>query len=981
MNAPDSAGLEPTDDREVLPTAVVGLLNLHDARFVRAAYQCILHRPADPGGFSNYLARVRSGVPKPQIVQELALSEEGRRASPALSGLETLPALMSPGRGILTRLVDRIFSRGLVPLQHRANAQDNQLGAVTDELYERLNHLQWTISRLESRLAGSMERLHSQRVSQVAVEPPVTPLPSSASSGPSPVILELAYSRTASPMSLGHNSDTRELAVGYRRIDLVEIGTGDTLYRLDMREGGNSASSTLFGFSGAESWGSWSSGARSALALWLPRPPRGGLKLYIDASVFDAAFPTVDIEVTSSLGHHGRVALVAGAGSAELVLDAPPQDSSRPMFFGDMGAAADPLNVSHGSATPEVSVIILNFNKPVLSALSALAVATSRISVPYEVLIVDNGSQPEHWRTLEQLNTVARLVRIPVNRYFGEGNNIGAEQARGRYLVFLNNDAFPAPGCVDDLLRAFEVEPDCGASCPVFLYPDGRMQEAGAFVRRDGTAYQRGKQEADFDPTALPPFDAVDYGSAACLLIRTEDFRRVGGFNYRYDPAYYEDTDLCLRLRLIGKQVFLARDARCTHIENATTSDKQHNAGTSNVVELNRLVFLSSWQPYLETRNLDLLPRDLLPPTAAATRSVGAPTQVTYSPFPLTPGGGERYLLATAEVLSSYGNTAFATAHPYSQLRLDNVLADLGLPVRKVRTATWSALSEARLERLVVMGNECLPRVSPRARNSHFHCQFPFPWLEATPREIAEGIAWLKDYGSIVVNSDFTRRAVLEALDRHGASAQVDIVFPPVGASRLLQGGLKRRKPQILSIGRFTDRGHAKRQDVLIEALRATSPAFRSDWTLVLCGSVPNDPHAKAYFERLRASVTSDLRVEFVISPTRQTLDRLLWESAVYAHATGFGVSDSGEYWRCEHFGISIVEALAAGCATQAFGIGGGPEIVRLTGVGATFLTVDELAHQLEHATIEPLPRAQREKAAKLFDDEAFARRMGTLLN
>jgi O-antigen biosynthesis protein len=976
----DLPGQELPAESDLVPTSLPALLSLHDARFVRAAYQCILRRPADASGFSNYLARVRGGVPKAQIVQELAQSDEGRRVRSDLPGLSQLPPLAGPGGNRLARLVDRIFRRGLTPLQHRANALDNSLGALSDELYERLNHLQWTVSRLEARLAGSMERLHAQRAPLAPASEPAADTTSGNNAGPLPVILELAYSRTASPMSLGLNSDTRQLAVGFRRIDLVELGTGDTLCRLDLREGGNSARSALFGFSAAESWGSWSNGAKSALALWLPRPPRGGLKLLIEGSVFDAGFPTVDIDATASLGHQGRATLVAGTGSVEIILDAPARDRARTMFFGQMSAAPDPRNVSLSDDQPEVSVVILNFNKPVLSVLSALATATSRIGVPYEVLVVDNGSQPENWKTLEQLNTVARLVRIPVNRYFGEGNNIGVEQARGRYLLFLNNDAFPSPGCVDELLRAFELEPDCGAACPVFLYPDGRMQEAGAFVRPDGTAYQRGKQEPDFDLAALPRFDAVDYGSAACLLMRADDFRRVGGFNYRYDPAYYEDTDLCMRLQLIGKRVWLARDARCTHIENATTADKQHVTVSSNVVDLNRRVFLSSWQDFLKARNADDLPVDLLPPSTPLL-PVTVPTQATFSPFPLTPGGGERYLLATAEVLAGFGETAFGTADVYSQFRLDNVMADLGLPVGRVRSRDWSSLHSTKLERLVVMGNECLPRVAPQAARSHFHCQFPFPWPEAGAREIADGIGWLKDYRSIIVNSDFTRRAVLSALARHGVSAQVDIVFPPVGATRLLDGGLARRKAQILSIGRFTDRGHAKRHDVLIEALKATSPAFRRDWTLVLCGSVPNDPHAKAYFERLQASVGTGLNVEFVIAPTRQTLDRLLWESAVYAHATGFGVSSADEHWRCEHFGITIVEALAAGCATHSFGVGGGPEIARLTGAGTTFLSVEELAHQFECATLEPIALSSREKAVKLFGDEAFRARMALLLN
>lgn len=961
------------------PESVDHLLELHDTRFVRAAYLALLGRAADVQGHANYLRLLRRGVSKTEIIRVLADSDEGRRANRKLPGLDSLlrtPPEKEPGR--IGRALGRLTSWALMPTERRLRAVENGVGALQHETSEQLKHLQWAVTRMESRLALSIERLaaagqHAQDGAALAT-----------ARGAGPLILEFEYGRTASPASIGKSGDSRQLALALREVEVFDVRTGASLYKVDMREGGNAPTCMLFGFSSPEPWGTWSSGGKSALALWLKSPARSGVRIEIQTSIFDEAFPSVELTVRSSTGHSGSTTIFSGVERAQVVLDTPVPESAR-LFFGPAAAEVDPLNVSRSSEMPVVSVIILNYNKPVLSVLSALATAASGIHVPYEMLIVDNGSRADLWKALQELNTVARLVRIPVNRFFGEGNNIGAEDARGEYLVFLNNDAFPSTGCVDEMLMALQDNADGGAACPVFLYPDGRMQEAGAFVRADGSALQRGKFDADFRPEALPRFDEVDYGSAACLMMRADTFAQLGGFNYRYDPAYYEDTDLCMRMKLVGKSVLLARDARCVHIENATTSDKLHNAGANRVVELNKEVFLSVWSPYLKAREEDALPIDILPATAPAVLAgtsqpaAQAATQATFSPFPLTPGGGERYLLSTALALSHFGETRFATADRYSQLRLRNVLTDLGLPTDRFRTEAWAELRPEELQRLVVMGNEVLPRLAPAAAASFFHCQFPFPWSDSDGVDVAAGVAALQQYRKVIVNSEFTRRAYLDAVARHGVSPIVDVVFPPVGTLQLLRPtGL--RKPQILSIGRFIDRGHQKRQDVLIAALKAAAPAVRKDWKLVLCGSVPNEPAAKEYFAKLRASVDDSINVEFVISPSRDTLDRLLLESAVYAHATGFGVTSPQDYWKCEHFGITIVEAIVAGCTTFCYGLGGGPEILGKTGGGATFQSVDELAELIGQAGLEGLAFEQRQAAAALFGDAAFLTNMQAAL-
>lgn len=792
-----------------------------------------------------------------------------------------------------------------------------------------------------------------------------------------PVILELHYSETASPLSVGQNDDTRQLALYFRRMRVR--GGGDLIADIDFRAGGNARSYVLFGFSEIEPAGTWSLGGKSALLLWADLKSDEPLEVELDASHFNHGFPK--LAVTLSTSHGQSCAVHLGREMPSLLSATLDPGNRQQSFFASSAATLCPKNVSKkNDAVPVVSIIILNFNKSNLSILSALSVISAQIPMEYEILIVDNGSSEEHVSALRSSSIDFRVVETRANRFFGEGNNIGAESARGQYLLFLNNDAFIAPGLVEELYRAFEENPSCGAAGPVFRYPDGALQEAGAFIRVDGRAFQRGKRDPNFDVTYLPRFDTVDYVSAACLMIPAQTFKRLGGFNHRYDPAYYEDTDLCMRVRLLDQVVILASRATCYHIENATTSDKKHNSGANNVVEHNREVFLSTWRAYLSSRLQRDLPTALLAPvkrTSSASRLKSR--NAVFSPYALTPGGGERYILATAGALSSFGSTDFVSPDHYSGLRLHNVMHDLGLAPADLGTRAEAEASAIAFDRFVLMGNELFPSRASRAKLAYFHCQFPFPYASISEDEIRRGAALLDSYAGVIVNSEFTREAYEGLLKEYGLSKKVHVVYPPVASEELVRLRERARKPQILSIGRFTDKGHAKRQDVLIEAFRRTSPQFRSNWKLVLCGAVPNDPDARSYFAHLRATVGSDLPVEFVVSPSREVVQELLAESAVYAHGTGFGVTSPREYWKCEHFGITVVEGLAAGCEVYAYEVGGPKEIFERVGAGQAFKSIDELAFLFENSSQNGLDSGVRRRASGHFSDQAFAKRMRAL--
>jgi GT2 family glycosyltransferase len=246
-------------------------------------------------------------------------------------------------------------------------------------------------------------------------------------------------------------------------------------------------------------------------------------------------------------------------------------------------------------ARPDVTVVMLTYNRWDLTkeALRLLAEATEP---RYEVVIVDNASTDG---TLGELDRVegARILRNPTNLGFGPASNQGAAMAKGRYLLLLNSDAWVRPGWLEPLIDVADADPGIAAVAPKLLYPDGRLQEAGSIIWRDG----RVRQYGDGDRSNRPEYNfrrTVDYASAACLLVRRSAFTSVGGFDPRFAPVYYEDVDLCLALAAgPGRVVYQPRSV-VEHVRGASST----GGVQSGRVERNRRLLRARWQPVLDRR-------------------------------------------------------------------------------------------------------------------------------------------------------------------------------------------------------------------------------------------------------------------------------------------------------------------------------------------------------------------------------------------
>ncbi|HAU99213.1 MAG: hypothetical protein UX04_C0001G0092 [Microgenomates group bacterium GW2011_GWF2_45_18] len=178
----------------------------------------------------------------------------------------------------------------------------------------------------------------------------------------------------------------------------------------------------------------------------------------------------------------------------------------------------------------------------------------------------------------------------------------------------------------------------------------------------------------------------------------------------------------------------------------------------------------------------------------------------------------------------------------------------------------------------------------------------------------------LQSYQLIVGNSAYTTRWIKTYW---GVDARV--LYPPVDISRFSPATQK--KNQIVHIGRFFTAGHSKKQLELVRLFRQCVSDGLKDWELHLIGSVANGDVNRAYFEQVVAEA-SGLPVVIHENATSEELIEVLNHSKIYWHATGFGEDMNENPERMEHFGISTVEAMSAGCVPVVFDAGAQSEIV-----------------------------------------------------
>lgn len=278
-------------------------------------------------------------------------------------------------------------------------------------------------------------------------------------------------------------------------------------------------------------------------------------------------------------------------------------DTERPQAFLHALPARDaqPLELTFPDfESPTVSIIVPVHNNysTTENCLSSILAHTDGVS--YEVLVADDASSDATTSIASRMQNI-RVVRQDQNLGFLHNCKRAAEEATGQYLLFLNNDTAVCKGWLEPLVNQLKCNPYVGIAGPKLLFPDGTLQEAGGIVWNDGSAWNYGRCDDPLKPE-YEYVKEVDYISGACLMIRATLWHQLGGFDERFSPAYYEDTDLCFAVREAGFKVVYEPRSSVFHFEGVSNGTDIAK-GVKRYQAENRRKFRDKWASVLDREN------------------------------------------------------------------------------------------------------------------------------------------------------------------------------------------------------------------------------------------------------------------------------------------------------------------------------------------------------------------------------------------
>jgi len=307
-----------------------------------------------------------------------------------------------------------------------------------------------------------------------------------------------------------------------------------------------------------------------------------------------------------------------------------------------------------------------------------------------------------------------------------------------------------------------------------------------------------------------------------------------------------------------------------------------------------------------------------------------------HDPYLDTLGGGERYCLTLAECLLSRGwrvdldwddPSVIETSAQRFGLKLSKVHL-LGYRLDSLPFFKKSILSRD-YDLIFWLSDGSIPFLF--GRKSILHFQVPFAGANRTKLFNKFKLNFVTE---VVCNSFFTKSFI----DREFGVKSL-VLYPPVDVARFKPAEVKENI--ILAVARFEESMQMKRQDILISAFKQMVNQGLTGWELILAGaSLAKDSENKFLIELKK--MVKGYPIKILVNLPFEPLKDLYSKAKLFWHAAGFGINDREEPWRVEHFGITPVEAMAAGAVPLVVDKGGLKEIVR-RGVGERWQTVEEL--------------------------------------
>lgn len=236
---------------------------------------------------------------------------------------------------------------------------------------------------------------------------------------------------------------------------------------------------------------------------------------------------------------------------------------------------------------PDVSVIVVSFNTRDLLRECLQSLAREAGGVNYETIVVDNASKDGSADMVEREFPEAKLIRSATNLGFAAANNRGFAVAKGRYVVLLNSDAFLQPGALPLAVERMDTDPCIGVGGARLVGRDGLWQPsarmfpslANDFLTLSGLSakYPRSHFFGRFDRTWADPNEAaeVDWVPGAFSIIPRDVLESVGYFDESFF-LYYEEVDLCRRIKAAGYSVWYWPDVVVLHLGGESSKTVKH---------------------------------------------------------------------------------------------------------------------------------------------------------------------------------------------------------------------------------------------------------------------------------------------------------------------------------------------------------------------------------------------------------------------
>ena len=239
---------------------------------------------------------------------------------------------------------------------------------------------------------------------------------------------------------------------------------------------------------------------------------------------------------------------------------------------------------------PMVSIISVNYDQPGITC--EMLTSLREVSYPnFEVLIVDNGSPNACPYIIKEKHPEVQLLISKENLGFAGGNNIALKQAKGEYVLLLNNDTEVKPNFLDSLVELMESDKKIGVASSKILYfhGDNLIQYAGTSPINPITSRGRHYGNKEVDDGQYDKVTETFYPHGACMMIRKSVIEELG-LLYEGYFLYYEEYDFTERVRRAGYKIYFQPNSSILHKESISTG--KNSPLKTYYLNRNRLLFL-----------------------------------------------------------------------------------------------------------------------------------------------------------------------------------------------------------------------------------------------------------------------------------------------------------------------------------------------------------------------------------------------------